>query len=317
MSRYRRRRRSRRRAAARAAASRMFSDASTSHEVGSAPAHQHPIPFVLATDTLVGPDPDGSVASPELDDTEAMMEPGTRDHEATVDTPVSSEPPPRWIPAQEASEAAAPTPEPPSDELLFRAARQAELNGAIGRAIGIYRELLDRHESHMVARANLAVLLGRTGQHDAALVQLATCLAQEPDNTDVLVSRAVLLASLTRFTEAERDLQTVLGIEPGNVEAHYHLGLVLSRKGRWADATPYLRRTIELDSSRASAYFYLGEALNHVDDLDGALRCYQRAAELSPNDSRALYGIGIVLDRLNRPDEAAQLYRRSRELLRK
>ncbi len=295
----------------------MFSDASTSHNSGSAPS-RHPIPFVLATDSPGEPDRDETAADLAPEQTEVMMEPDLQDREAAPDVPEHPEPPAaRWIPAPRAPAARTATvPEPSSDELLYRAARQAELNGENARAIGVYRELLDRHEGHVAARANLALLLGRTGQHEAALVEFATCLSHDPDNTEVLVYRAALLATETRYAEAEGDLHAVLRIDPGNVEAHYHLGLVLSRKGRWADATPFLRRTIELDSSRASAYFYLGEALNHVDDLDGALRCYQRAAELRPNDSRALYGIGIVLDRLNRPDDAAQMYRRSREILR-
>ncbi|MDH3571746.1 MAG: tetratricopeptide repeat protein, partial [Gemmatimonadota bacterium] len=166
------------------------------------------------------------------------MEPDLQDREAPPDVPERPEPPKvRWIPTPQAPPAPTATaPEPASDELLYRAARQAELNGENARAIGIYRELLHRHESHVAARANLALLLGRTGQPDAALVEFATCLSHDPDNTEVLVYRAALLATETRYAEAEGDLHTVLRVDPGNVEAHYHLGLVLSRKGRWADA---------------------------------------------------------------------------------
>ncbi|MGH7751891.1 MAG: tetratricopeptide repeat protein, partial [Gemmatimonadales bacterium] len=175
-----------------------------------------------------------------------------------------------------------PTPPPPdpAEDLLYRAAREATDRGDLDRAVGVYRELVQRNPHHLAARNGLA------------LVQ----------------------ATLGRYGEAERGLRTIVEMDPTNADAHLNLGLVVSRKGRWVDAIPHLRRAIELDAGREVAHFYLGEALNHVDDLPGALQAYQRAAELRPNNSKALYGLGIILDRMNRPDDAAQMYRRSREL---
>lgn len=248
-----------------------------------------------------------------------MTDRGARDQAQPVERPMNDsggtaqdnggEPTPP-DPGHESTDAS----EPAHDEVLYRAARQAVLDGEKSRARGIYRELLSRNPGHVRARNNLALLLEESGDHDAALEELDRCLLTDPDNTHVLVNRGAVLGSLGRFGEAERDLRRVLRIEPSSAEAHFNLGLVISKKGLWGDAVPYLRRAIELDSSRAAAHLYLGEALNHVDDLDGALRSYQRAVELRPNNAKALYGLGIVLDRLNRPDEAAQMYRRSREL---
>jgi len=203
---------------------------------------------------------------------------------------------------------------PPADELLFRAARQANAKGERGRATGIYRELLQMNPADVRARNNLALLLDQSGDHEGALAELDRCVEHEPDNAQVLVNRGAVLSVLSHFGDAERDLRRALRLDPSNAEAHFNLGLAISRRGRWGDAVPYLRRSIELDSSRATAYFHLGDALNHIDDLEGALHSYQRAVELRPNNPKALYGLGIVLDRLNRPDEAAQMYRRSREL---
>lgn len=199
-------------------------------------------------------------------------------------------------------------------DLLYRAAREAGARGESGRAVGIYRELLDRAPHHVGARNNLALLLDQLGDPVGALTELEQCLAVEPDNPQVLVNRGAVLGAGGHYAAAESDLRRVVQMEPGNAEAYFNLGLVISRKGLWREAIPHLRRAIELDSSRAQAYFYLGEALNHVDDLEGALQCYQRAIELRPNNPKALYGLGIVLDRMNRPEEAAQMYRRSREL---
>jgi tetratricopeptide (TPR) repeat protein len=212
-------------------------------------------------------------------------------------------------------EAAVPVPpvEPSADEVLFRAAREANANGDTRRAMGLYRELLSLNARHVRARNNLALLLEQENEHDDALDQLDQCLAFEPGNAQVLVNRGAVLGSLARYKEAERDLRSVLHAEPENAEAHFNLGVVISRRGLWAQAIPYLRRAIELEPARAMAYYYLGEALNKVDDLTGALQAYQRAADLRPT-AKILCGLGIIFDRLNRPEEAAQMYRRSREI---
>ncbi len=253
-----------------------------------------------------GPDPDANglpfelaeESTPPMIDDRAGPDPATARESAGEPAPVE------------------PPAEPATDDVLYRAARQATAHGELERALRIYRELLDLNPRHVRARNNLALLLDQQGDHDAALDELDVCARLDPDNCHVLVNRGAVLGTVGRFAEAEEDLRTVLRLEPSNAEAHFNLGLVISRKGLWRDAVPHLRRSIELDSSRAAAYFYLGEALNHVDDLQGALHSYQRAVELRPTNARALYGLGIVLDRLNRPDEAAQMYRRSREIAR-
>jgi len=205
-------------------------------------------------------------------------------------------------------------PEPATEELLERAAREAAERDEIQRAASIYEELLRINPKNVKARNNLALLLDREGDREGALEALDRCLNDDPDCVQAKINRGAILASLARYREAERDLLAAVRQDSGNAEGHFNLGLLSIRKGLWADAVPYLRRSIELDASRSSAHYYLGEALNHVDDLQGAMQSYQRAAELQPTNPEALYGLGIVLDRLNRPDDAAQMYRRSREL---
>jgi tetratricopeptide (TPR) repeat protein len=204
--------------------------------------------------------------------------------------------------------------EPAGEDVMFGAAREANANGDIPRAITLYRELLALAPRHVRGRNNLALLLEQEGNHNDALDELNACLDIEPANNQLLVNRGAVLGALGRYQEAERDLRAVASSEPDNAEAHFNLGLVISRKGLWALAIPHLRRAIEIDPTRAMAYHYLGEALNHVDDLQGALQAFERAAELRPSSAKVLWGMGIIYDRMNRPQEAAQLYRRSREL---
>ena len=207
-------------------------------------------------------------------------------------------------------------PEPPADpvDLMYLDARAAAHAGRLAEAREAYQRVVSEQPRHLAARNELAQLLERLGDQDAALRAYDKALELDGEHLDLLTNRGGLLGAMGRYAAAERDLKKVLRSKGDAVDALFHLGVVMARKGLWAEAVPQLRRVIELDPERGPAHFYLGEALNHVDDLYGAMAAYQRAAELMPEHQRSLYGLGIVLDRLGRPDEAAVLYRKSREV---
>jgi len=144
-------------------------------------------------------------------------------------------------------------------------------------------------------------------------LSLHAALAADPENTALLVERAVQLTAAGHHAAAQLDLDRALRNEPDNVDALTAAGVLLARRGLWAAAVARLRRALEVEPSRVSAWYQLGQALNKADDLPAALSAFERAVELEPRNARALYGLGIVLDRLYRPDEATRMYRRSRE----
>lgn len=144
-------------------------------------------------------------------------------------------------------------------------------------------------------------------------LSLHAALAADPENTALLIERAVRLTAAGHHAAAQHDLDQALRNEPANADALMAVGVLLSRRGLWTAAVARLRRALEVEPGRASAWYQLGDSLNKADDLPAALAAFERAVELEPHYARALYGLGIVLDRLNRPDEATRMYRRSRE----
>ncbi len=198
-------------------------------------------------------------------------------------------------------------------ELRYQDARTAFDEGRDAEARGIYKEVIAARPTHLAARNNLALLLEKGGDTQAALAEYDRALDLDADHATLLTNRGALLGAMGRYAAAERDLKRVLRNDASHLEGLFNLGVVMTRKGLWSEAVQQLRRVVEIDPTRGPAYFYLGEALNKIDDLYGAMAAYQRAAELVPDHPRALYGLGIVYDRLGRPDDAARMYRRSRE----
>src|SRR5207247_1641077 len=138
-----------------------------------------------------------------------VVEPAEIVETAVAKEPMAPEPEPvrpaASVPVpSEASVEPAPL-EPSTDEVLHRAAREANANGDPRRAKALYRELLGLNPRHVRARNNLALLLEQSGEHEHALKELDECLACEPGNPQVLVNRGAVLGAMARYTEAERD----------------------------------------------------------------------------------------------------------------
>ena len=140
-------------------------------------------------------------------------------------------------PVHAAATDASPTesPEPTSDpqaEMLFSRAKEAAERGAHNEAKQYYRTLLARFPRHVKARNNFALLLDATGDSEGALREIERALADSPTHLPLRLNQAAILASLTRYTEAETLLRELQKESPDDAEILYNLGLVLSKKDK-------------------------------------------------------------------------------------
>jgi tetratricopeptide (TPR) repeat protein len=181
-------------------------------------------------------------------------------------------------------------------------------------ALPVYREALAAEPELLEARLQLARLLLRLDEPEAAIAALGDGLRHAPDQTELLVLRGGVYAQLRMYAESDADLRRVLRLHPSHATAHLELGRLLWRRGLVAEAAGHLQRALEFQPDSARACYYLGEALNQAADFAGARQALQRAVELDPRDAKAHHLLGRVLDRLGCPDEAREMYQRSREL---
>jgi len=181
-------------------------------------------------------------------------------------------------------------------------------------ALPVYQEALAAEPEHLDARLQLARLLLRLDEPQAAIDLLGDGLRHAPDQTELLVLRGGTYAQLRMYAEADADLRRVLRLHPSHATGHLELGRLLWRRGLVAEAAGHLQRALEFQPDSARACYYLGETLNQSGDVAGARQALQRAVELDPRDAKAHHLLGRVLDRLGCPDEAREMYQRSREL---
>jgi protein O-GlcNAc transferase len=239
---------------------------------------------------------------------DATASPSGRDHEVTLSGTGGS-------PAADRN-----APEPGSDAervaALYAQARAYSDANETTAAVTAYRQLLKLDPKHVRARNNLALLLERRGNVQAALEELELAIAAEPDNVSLLLNRAAVLSSHLRFDQAEQDLRRALRFGE-TAETLTNLGMVLSKVGRAKEAVEPLRRAVDLAPNNAAAYYYLAEVYNRLDQLPAALAAYEQAAALQPTNWRAYKGVGNVLDRMGRPAEASVAHRKAQEAQRR
>jgi len=227
-------------------------------------------------------------------------EPTGRTSAEAVSAPLAPPAPPARTPA-------------PTERLLERA--DALAGGARpADALPVYRELLAAEPEHREGGLHLARLLLQLEELEGALAVLNDALRHAPDQTEFLVLRGGIYASLRLYPEADADLRRVLRLYPSHAPAHLELGRLLWRKGLAAEAATHFRRSLEFQPDNARTCYYLGDALNQSGDVPGARVALERAVQLDPHDAKAYHLLGRVFDRLGHPEQAREMYQRSREL---
>lgn len=181
-------------------------------------------------------------------------------------------------------------------------------------ALPLYKQLLAAEPEHLDGRLHMVRLLLQLEELEGALAVLNDALRHVPDQTEFLVLRGGIYASLRLYPEADADLRRVLRLYPSHGPAHLELGRLLWRKGLAADAATHFRRALEFQPDNPRAWHLLGDALNQAGDLAGSRTALERSVQLDPHDQKAHHLLGRVLDRLGHPDEAREMYQRSREL---
>jgi len=127
----------------------------------------------------------------------------------------------------------------------FRAAEALHLQGDIGKAESLYRELLTEGPAVGVL-GNLGVLLREGDRYEEALPFLLRAARAAPQNTRLLYNLANALADTGRSAEAEAAYRRVLQLDPQHALAQLNLGHLLLSIGRYTEAWPLYERRIGL-----------------------------------------------------------------------
>lgn len=140
-----------------------------------------------------------------------------------------------------------------NQDALFHLANIYHQAGDLGKAIKIFRKLLEVNPSHTEASISLSVLLNDIGQYEKAQTVFEQAdekvKNQQGDIVDVHVNRkfglkhletAELYASYNRFDEAQVEYNKAIRLNPDLLEGRVKYAKLLSKNGLYAKAREVL-----------------------------------------------------------------------------
>lgn len=153
-----------------------------------------------------------------------------------------------------------------------------------------------------------AELLNESGKPEAAWQLLNEALIAQPENPQLLLSRALTAEQMNRLDDFEADMREVLRYEPNNPNALNAFGYTLAdRTSRLDEAEGYILRAHALKPNDPAIIDSLGWIKFKRGDRTGAVTELRRAYALHPDDEIAAH-LGEVLWVIGQRAEARRIW---------
>lgn len=149
----------------------------------------------------------------------------------------------------------------------------------------------------------------RTGDAEAAVLELARAVAEAPDDVESLelYARALVLAG--RFAKGVEVCERLRELEPASPEVPFLMGVALYRLEEWDRARLQLERVREIDPRNARARLLLGIVYERLAQLDAAERELREAATLDPAlQGQVAYRLGVLASGARQRKEALRQF---------
>ena len=199
--------------------------------------------------------------------------------------------------------------------LLERMGRGREAEAVLRHLVG--RRPEDPH--HLVCLANHLKGAGRPGEAarflERAVASARAAIRRKPDDFDVYIYLAPVLAMLGKVDEAIAEYRVMIRLRPDYADGRVGLGVILAAdKHDYAAAEAEYLEAIRLKPDSALAHYNLGHALGNAGKTDLAIAAFREAIRLKPAYAQAHHNLGVSLQRQGAYAEAAAMLRKAREL---
>lgn len=114
------------------------------------------------------------------------------------------------------------------------------------------------------------------GQGQAALELLRTRRRSAPQDLDLHLAYAALLAELGDSAQAQTEFAAVLATKPRNADALYSLGLLALQDRRLSAARAYFQRLLATGQRNNEAFYFLGDTAEVSRQYADAFKWYQQ-----------------------------------------
>jgi len=197
----------------------------------------------------------------------------------------------------------APSARDAADRLIVQG-NQAEKEGKLHEACGLYRDAVNAAPKYARAHLNLGVGLEAAGDTDGAVAAYRTAVAIDPKDAPSSYNLARLLSARGELARAEELLRAALRARPEFPEAWVALSNVNDLQGKLAAAESAVRKALEQRPEYAGAWYNLGDVLKKLGREREAEAALRRVVEIDPQHAGGWFRLGEVLLGLGRLEEA-------------
>jgi len=200
-------------------------------------------------------------------------------------------------------------------QTAFILAEQGDLEKALEH---VHHVAIDNEKDKLALAKFEADLLAWQKRHDEAMGIYNRLIEENPDNTDLLFSRATLADTMGNFEQYEKDLRRVLEINPKHVNALNFLGYTLAeRTARYQEAYDLLKQANELEPENPFVLDSFGWVLykmgKHSESVEYLRKAYAdiNASEFPDAAAETAAHLGEVLWISGNTDEAKAVFEKA------
>jgi Tfp pilus assembly protein PilF/class 3 adenylate cyclase len=172
-----------------------------------------------------------------------------------------------------------------------------------------YRRALALRPGYAEAHNNLAVLLKRRGDTDAAAHHYQQAIGEWPQYAEAHYNYAILLEELRETDAASQQYLNALHWRPDYPDAHHRYANLSVARGQTEEAQRHYQEALRLRPGDAEAHSNYAILLERIEQPDVAEQHYREALRLRPDYGEVHYNLAVFLEGQNRLDEAEQHYR--------
>ncbi|MBN8544855.1 MAG: tetratricopeptide repeat protein [Ignavibacteria bacterium] len=156
--------------------------------------------------------------------------------------------------------------------------------------------------------------LFRMNEPALAYRSLSKALSLNPNNTSILIEKAMVCIHLNRLKEASGYLKTAYEVDKNDSRTFFSYGIIYKRIGKYHKAIKFLKKAASIDPEDSEILFLLAHCYRDINNQAFAMDTIERYLELEPKCSDGWMFKGQILERLNRVERALNAFSTSMAL---
>jgi tetratricopeptide (TPR) repeat protein len=146
----------------------------------------------------------------------------------------------------------APVPATGTVDELLTAALSLHVKGQLDDATAVYRAILKKDPSHVLAHYNLGQIAQTRGDNRGAIAEYDKALATDANYSPAIYNAAIAYEAIGDVTKAIEFYRRAIARDPNSAPATFRLGSLLVAQGNPVEGQPLVNHALELDPTLAT-----------------------------------------------------------------